>query len=35
MGSRITDLEKGGDLENSFTMPLDDLVKRENWTPPW
>lgn len=35
MGSRITDLEKGSDLEQSFTMPFDELVEREKWTPPW
>jgi hypothetical protein len=35
MGSRITDLQKGGDLESSFTMPFEELAAREKWTPPW
>lgn len=35
MGSRITDLEPGGDLESAFTMPFEALVKREKWAAPW
>lgn len=35
MGSRITDLERGGELEAAFVMPFDELAERENWSPPW
>lgn len=35
MGSRITDLEPGGELETAFTLPFDELAHRESWSPPW
>lgn len=35
LGSRISDLEPGGELEGAFTLPFDDLARRENWRPPW
>jgi ABC-type sugar transport system substrate-binding protein len=35
MGSRISDLQKGSELEGAFTLPFDKLAAREGWTLPW
>ena len=35
MGMRINDLDVGGPMEQAFTLPFDELAKREEWTPPW
>lgn len=35
LGSRITDLRPGGELEDAFTLHFPDLARREGWTIPW
>ncbi|MGM7699428.1 hypothetical protein [Microbacterium sp. A84] len=35
LGSRITDLEPGGELEQAFTLPFEELARKESWTIPW
>lgn len=34
-GSRISDLEPGGELEQAFTLPFEELARREGWSIPW
>lgn len=34
-GARITDLKKGSEMEGTLTLPFDQLILREKWTPPW
>lgn len=35
LGMRINDLPEHPDQVAAFTMPFEELAKRENWTPPW
>ena len=35
VGMRINDLDSNREFRDALTMPLDELYRIQNWTPPW